>query len=76
MAGAFGVISAVAFFAISAALFHHYVVRVHTAGAWLSKGAILVDVDSAGEFCAEAPGRRDQLAARGSSPPCEGPRKS
>jgi len=55
MSGMFGVVAAVGFFAISAALFHHYVVRIYTAGSWLSKGALLVDVDTVGEFALRHP---------------------
>lgn len=38
-----------------AILFHHYAVRVSNARAWLTRGALLVDVDAAGEFARHHP---------------------
>ena len=43
-------VSVVSLLATAASLFHHYVARVNKARAWLSRGAILVDVDSAEVF--------------------------
>jgi rhodanese-related sulfurtransferase len=41
--------------AASAWLFYRYIVRVHEARAWLSRGAVLVDVDSADDFARRHP---------------------
>jgi rhodanese-related sulfurtransferase len=38
-----------------ALMFHHYVVRIFKARSWLSRGAVLVDVDIAGEFARHHP---------------------
>jgi phage shock protein E len=35
--------------------FHHYVMRMSRARDWLSRGAVLVDVDTAGEFARHHP---------------------
>lgn len=40
---------------VLALLFHHYVVRIRRAGSWLWRGALLVDVDAAGEFALQHP---------------------
>jgi len=44
-----------AYVVASAILFHHYVVRVHKACDWLTRGAILLDVDSEEEFARHHP---------------------
>lgn len=49
------ILAASAFIAASGFMFYHYVGRVAHARAWLSRGAILVDVDSAGEFARHHP---------------------
>jgi rhodanese-related sulfurtransferase len=38
-----------------ALLFHYYVVRIFKARDWLTRGALLVDVDEAGEFARHHP---------------------
>ena len=55
MSIALGVLFGGSCVAILVALFYHYVVRISTAREWLSKGAMLVDVDSAGEFAQHHP---------------------
>jgi rhodanese-related sulfurtransferase len=40
---------------VFALMFHHYVVRIFKARSWLSRGAVLVDVDIAGEFARHHP---------------------
>jgi rhodanese-related sulfurtransferase len=50
-----GFLVAATMIAFFAALFHHEVGRIHTAREWLSRGAILVDVDDAGEFALHHP---------------------
>jgi rhodanese-related sulfurtransferase len=47
----------VTYLAASALLFHHYVVRIHKARAWLTHGAILLDVDRPDEFARYHPTR-------------------
>jgi rhodanese-related sulfurtransferase len=42
-------------FAAFGAMFHHYVVRISKARAWLARGGILVDVDQRSEFARHHP---------------------
>ncbi len=42
-------------FGLSALIFHYYVVRIFKARDWLERGALLVDVDEAGEFARHHP---------------------
>ncbi len=55
--------------ALFALMFHYYVMRIFKARDWLSRGALLVDVDEAGEFARHHPRVAvsvplDQLARR------------
>jgi len=55
MSGWHGVALGAACLATLGWIFHHYLVRLHDARAWLSKGGILVDVDPADEFVRHHP---------------------
>jgi rhodanese-related sulfurtransferase len=50
-----GFLIAVALLTTGAALFNHYVVRIRRAHRWLSRGAVLVDVDSPSLFARRHP---------------------
>ena len=51
----FGLLSGGAFCLAIAVLFHHYSVRISVACSWLSRGAVLVDVDAAGDLARHHP---------------------
>ncbi|CAN5807652.1 hypothetical protein BH11MYX4_BH11MYX4_01000 [soil metagenome] len=50
-----GLLAGGALCSVFLAAFHHYVMRMSKARAWLSRGALLVDVDTAGEFARHHP---------------------
>jgi rhodanese-related sulfurtransferase len=51
----FGLLAGGSLCGLFAVMFHHYVVRISKARDWLSRGALLVDVDAAGEFARHHP---------------------
>ena len=50
-----GILAAALMVGIFAAMFHHHVVRLETARAWIARDAILLDVDARGEFARHHP---------------------
>ncbi|HEX7600681.1 MAG TPA: rhodanese-like domain-containing protein [Polyangiaceae bacterium] len=50
-----GILAAALMVAIFAAMFHHHVVRLETARARIARGAVLLDVDTPGEFALHHP---------------------
>lgn len=50
-----GILAAALMVGIFAAMFHHHVVRLETARAWIARGAVLLDVDTDGEFALHHP---------------------
>lgn len=64
-----GVVAAVIVSAGFAWGFHHYIMRLYKARAWMSRGAVLVDVDTPSEFALHHPRAAiniplDELASR------------
>lgn len=55
MVAPLGLLAGGAIVGTCAAAWHHYVVRTSKARAWLARGAVLVDVDTAGEFARHHP---------------------